>query len=164
MINSAKLPPQFSKFTAIMLANWTELIVNRLSSLSSTLDYSGIFVVKELIQSRWGGLWLLRTPAALLGLAFTVLVFSWVNSKRPFENPSWEGRAELGNHWLDGTDNLLFLSIKSCKAPQVSLTELPLWCLWMNQGVNMNTLGWAAMRKGRGRVRERKWQAQRKSL
>lgn len=63
-----------------MLANCTELILNRKcivhSSLSSILDYSGISVVKELIQSGWGGLWLLRTPAALLGLAFTVLVFS----------------------------------------------------------------------------------------
>lgn len=92
--------------------------------------------------------------AVWAGPACTVLVFSWVNSKRDFENPLWEGRAELGNHWLDGTDNLLFLSIKSSKAPQVSLTVLPLWCLWINQGVNMNTLGWAAMKGGRVRERE----------
>lgn len=61
--------------------------------------------------------------AARAGPAFTVLIFSWVNSKRAFENPLWEGRAELGNYGLDGTDNLLFLSSKSCKARQVSLSQ-----------------------------------------
>lgn len=65
--------------------------------------------------------------AARAGPALTVLVFSWVNSKRAFENPLWEGRAELGNHGLDGTDNLLFLSRKSCKAHQVSLSQCSLF-------------------------------------